>query len=118
MRLKRSKKVSVPSRSSSVSIRAILVSGFRLALGRPAVPDAGLGEDPKRGRGVLLELLPQAGNEHPQIVALVQIAVAPDLLEQISVGEQLAGIGHEQLEQGELRRREVDGLSRARHQPS
>src|SRR5690348_14903847 len=75
--------------------RAIVSSDALLRRELQAVADAELGQDMGRAGRVELELLPQPANEDPQILHLFALRRAPDLPEQMPVGQYLAGMHDE-----------------------
>ena len=60
------------------------------------------------------ELAPHAGKEHPQVLGLLDVLGPPDLLEELAVRHEAAGIAHEQGDDVPLLGGEVDGLAVAR----
>src|SRR5437764_11590524 len=103
MRLKMSPK---PDSPSARAMRAILAGPPLAPVGAdPPVADARLGEDQRGRTGHVLKLPPQVRHVHPQVVALVRVAVPPHLLQQPPLCEELPGVANELLQQGELRRR-------------
>ena len=69
-------------------------------------------------RGVVAELLAQLTDVDAQVVALGAVLRAPHLAQQQLLGEQLARVAHEQLEQRQLGAREVHRLAVARDAPA
>src|SRR6266566_9055727 len=101
-----------PGSRSARAMRAILAGGSVAPVrADPPVPDTRFGEDQRGCPGNLLQLLAEVRHVDAQVVALVRVALAPHLLQQPALGEQLAGVADEQVEQGELGGREVDRLA-------
>src|SRR5689334_19817523 len=87
-------------------------SGYESSVGAdPAVADAGLGDDEARIGSVVAQLAPELTHVDAQVVALRAVAATPHLAQEVLVGEQLAGLGRELLEQGELGPGEVHDVS-------
>ena len=77
------------------------------------IANAWLGPEVARARRVGLELAPELEHEDAQIVRLIVVVRPPDLSEQLSVGNDVAGMPHEGRQELVLDRCEVDlGVSR------
>src|SRR5262245_22917668 len=82
----------------------------------PPIADPGLGQDQPRRGGTVRELAAQRTHVHPQVVALLRVAGTPYLPQQPLVGQQLARIRDERLQQRVLGLREMDRLAAERDQ--
>src|SRR5579862_4208326 len=80
-----------------------------------AVPGARLGGDQRRPVAVL-ELGPEPADVHAGVLSLGLVAGSPDLAQQHGVAEELARRQGQLAEEGELGRREVDGLAALGHE--
>ena len=68
-----------------------------------------------RGRaGLGLELAPDLRHVHAEVVRLVLVPRAPDLLQELALTDQLPGMPHEDLDEVPLGRRETNGRLRRR----
>ena len=105
-----------PSVFVATSRRMLTDSALR-AFGDPAVPDAGLGDDQLRRLRVVAELLAEGPHVGAQVGGLRAVPLAPDLAQEPLVGQELAGIRHERLEEPVLGGREVQRLAVARDEP-
>ena len=76
---------------------------------RPAVADAGVGDDQARPRGIRLDLLAQLADEDTEHLEVVLVPRSPHVLEQPPVGQQLPGVTGERLQQRPLGAREPHG---------
>ena len=85
--------------------------------GDPAVPDARLGHDQRRGLRVVAELLAQRSDVGAQVRRLGAVPLTPDLAQQPLMGEELAGVRDERLEQPVLRRGQAHLVRAARDEP-
>lgn len=84
-------------------------------LRQPAIANAGRGLDQHGGEADRhRRLLPQAGDEDPQIVPVLDVAGAPDILEELALRHHAPGVGREQREQTVLDRRQMNCLACAR----
>ena len=70
--------------------RAIDQTSCRLRL--KTVADAGFGQDVARTGRVNLQLLPETPDIDPEIVVLLAVGGAPDLVHQMVVGQDAVGI--------------------------
>jgi hypothetical protein len=73
-----------------------------------AVADAGFGADAGGPGGVFFELVAQVGDVDAQVVGGVAGIWAPHTVQDLAVGQDLSGVGHEQAQQGVLDGGEVD----------
>ena len=80
-------------------------------LADPAVPDAGLGHDQPGRLGVVAELLAQRPHVGAQVGGLGSVPLTPHLPQEPLVGEELAWVRHQRLEQPVLGRRQVHLLA-------
>ncbi len=55
-----------------------------------------------------LEFLPEVGHVHPQVVRVPDARRAPYFLEQVPVRDDFAGVLHQQRQQAEFGRRQMD----------
>src|SRR5581483_8633815 len=84
-------------------------SGFGRVAVDEAVADAGLGDE-TGAVGVLAQLFAQLVGVDAEVLRLAGGGGAPHLGQDAAVGQHLAGVARQQGEEGELLRREVDGL--------
>jgi len=68
-------------------------------VGLKSIAHAWLGEQPAGPGRVRFELAPQLRHVEPQVAGRVGVSRAPHLLEQVLLGEQLAGVAQQHLEQ-------------------
>ena len=80
----------VEQHADAISPMPLRGRGIRRLWGEEAVADAELGQEDARLRGVGLNLLPQLAHEDAQIVGVLQVRRAPDLLEQELVGDHVS----------------------------
>src|SRR5262245_21893162 len=79
-----------------------------LRLAPQAIADTGLGDHIGGVRRIRLELRPDVGEVDAQIVGLVLVARSPDLLEELTVGDEPPGMLRQLTEQVEFDRCQVD----------
>jgi len=60
-----------------------------------AITDPKLGQDVRRARRVRFELLPEAPDEHPEILHLIAVRRPPNLAQQMPVRKHLSGVRDE-----------------------
>ena len=75
----------------------------------------GLGDEVARPARLGLELAPHLRHEHAQVVRLVVVLGTPHLLQQLALGDELAAVAHEHLDEVPLGRREADLVAVAVH---
>ena len=68
-----------------------------------AIAHSGLGEDVAGAGGVCFEFVAEVADVDPQHMGLFQIGRAPDLLENLAVGQDLAGVGDQAGAAGRIR---------------
>src|SRR4051812_28319466 len=66
---------------------------------RQAVPYTRLGEKQSRPRGIALELVAQLTHVHSEVVTLLRVVGAPDLLQQLPVSDYAAGVSDQRGQQ-------------------
>ena len=82
--------------------------------GEEAVADAGFGTKVARAGGVIFEFTAELRHVDAEVLGLLAMLGAPNLDEQLALGDDLAGMADEGFEQAELDWREVDlGLAHA-----
>ena len=79
--------------------------------GDEAVAHAGLGDEVAGMGAVGLELAAEVGEVDAEVVALGRRGRSPHVVEQLALGDELAGVANEHLEQLPLGRREADRLA-------
>src|SRR5262245_42149397 len=91
------------------STRTDAIDSVRLwAVRLEAVAHARLGDEVPRARGIGLELASDLGEVDAQVVRLRLVLRAPDLLEQLALGDELARVADEHLDDVPLGRRQPD----------
>src|SRR5579885_2128409 len=81
-----------------------------------AVADARLVDEPSRSRGIGFELVAKLVHVNPEIIPLLDVGRAPDLVQKLALGDDLAGVLREEAEQLVLRRREMDFTALHEHE--
>src|SRR4029079_14011832 len=80
-------------------------------VGLEAVAHPRLGDEVPRPGRVGLELAPNLGHVHAQVVRLPFVLRAPYLLQQVALCEEATGVAHQLLDQSPLGGGEVDDLA-------
>src|SRR5260370_29802519 len=88
----------VKSVGGGLTSRAVVCSDALIGRELEAVADAEFGQDVGRAGRVGFELLPQPADKDPQILHLFGLRRAPDLAQQMAVGQDFAGV-HDEMAQ-------------------
>src|SRR5215470_15746291 len=99
-----------PGRSLAGSGSPVMLPAALAGLWLEAVAHAGFGEQPARPGRVRLQLPPELGHVEPEVSCRVRVTRSPDLVQQLPLAEQLAGMPHEHLKQVPLGGRQPDVL--------